>query len=82
MKIFAHYDSTGTIRSLITVNAPEGAIVMLTPKPGQFLTQLEGLNLEGLNLGSDAPDLKALREITKNHKIATPIPHCSLVKKR
>jgi len=77
MKIFAHCDSTGSIRSLITVNAPEGASVMLTPKPGQFLTQLEGLNL-----GSGEPDLKALREIAKNHKIATPIPPCSLVKKR
>ena len=76
MKTFAHFDSTGTIRALITVNAPKGVSAMLTPKPGLFVAEVEGLKVK-----SGAPDLEALREIAKAHKVATPLACYPLAKK-
>jgi hypothetical protein len=77
VKILAHYDSAGTIHSLIMVNAPAGASLMPAPKPGLFVAEVEGLELK-----SAAPHTAELREIAKTHKVATPPPHCTLAKKK
>jgi hypothetical protein len=81
MRIFAQYDSTGTIRALITVEAGEGAIAMPTPPPGVFVAEIDGLKLDGLKIRSGAPDLvEALRAIAKSHKVGKPLPSCTLTK--
>jgi hypothetical protein len=76
MKLFVHHDTTGTIRSLIIVNAPEKVSLMLTPNPGLLVAEVEGVNV---NPG--APDVRALREIGKSHKVVTPLPRTKLAKK-
>ncbi len=77
MKIFAHFDSEGTIRALVWINAPEGVGLMLAPEPGTFVAEIEGLKFK-----SDKPDLEELREIARSHKVSTPLPRCKLEKKR
>lgn len=82
MRIFAHYDSTGTIRALITVEARDGAIAMPTPPPGLFVSEVEGLKLDRLKIKSGGPDVvEALRAIAKSHKVKTPLPRCTLARK-
>lgn len=76
MKVYAHYDLVGTIRSLVTVEGPQQAGMMLVPKPGVFVAEIEGLKLK-----SGKADPEALREIVGTHKVSTPLPHCTLVKK-
>jgi len=76
MKIYAHYDHSGVIRSIVAVNAPEGAGMMLTPKPGVFVSPIKDVKIR-----SDTPDLKELRAIAERHRV-TPFPHATLAKKR
>jgi hypothetical protein len=54
MRIFAHYDSTGTIRALITVEARDGAIATHAPARVVCLG-VEGLKLDGRQIKSGAP---------------------------
>jgi hypothetical protein len=77
MVVYAYYDRQGNIQSLLTVNAPEGAGVMLAPKSGQFVVEVEGLELT-----PDKLNLDTLREIAASHGIKTPVPRCKLVKKQ
>jgi hypothetical protein len=77
MVVYAYYDRQGNIQSLLTVNAPEGAGVMLAPKSGQFVVEVEGLELTPDKLNFDT-----LREIAASHGIKTPVPRCKLVKKQ
>jgi hypothetical protein len=79
MKIYAHHDADGTIRSLVTVNAPERGGMMLAPKPGVFVAEIEGLTLK---LKSDTSDIEALGEIARSHNVSTPLPTCRVAKKR
>ena len=82
MKIFAHYDATGTIRALITVEGRKGAMAMPAPPPGLFVAEVEGLKLDGPKIKSGAPEtIKALRAIAKSHKVDTPLPRCKLKRK-
>jgi hypothetical protein len=82
MRIFAHYDSTGTIRAFITVEAREGAIAMPTPPPGLFVAEVEGLKLDSQKIKSGTLDMaEALRAMAKSHKVKTPLPRCTLTKK-
>ena len=76
MRLFAHYDESGKIRSLTWFNAPQGVSLMLTPRPGELVTEVEDHNLAG-----SMPSEKTLREIAKNHTIAAPITRCTLEKK-
>jgi hypothetical protein len=77
MVVYAYYDRQGNIQSLLTVNAPEGAGVMLAPKSRQFVVEVEGLELTPDKLNFDT-----LREIAASHGIKTPVPRCKLVKKQ
>jgi hypothetical protein len=76
MKIFAHYDSSGNIKSLTFVNG-EQAHAMVTPKSGLFVTELEGVKIEG----ALPQQIEALREIARNCKVAPPSPLGKLVEK-
>ena len=77
MVVYAYYDRQGNIHSLVVVNAPEGAGVRPAPQPGQFVAEVEGLELTPDKLNFDT-----LREIAARHGIKTPVPRCKLVKKQ
>jgi hypothetical protein len=79
MTIYAYYDRTGKIRSLISLHTQDGAGMMVTPKPGLFVAEIEGLALK-----SKPPHFEELREIAQSHVIAIPggAPRCTLTKKR
>ena len=77
MRLFAHHDADGKIRSLTLLDAPEGISVMLTPGPGELVAEIEGHKLTGT-----VPSEKALRDIAKNYKIAEPLARRTLTKKK
>ena len=77
MVVYVHHDLQGNIHSLVVVNAPEGAGVRPAPQPGQFVAEVEGLELTPDKLNFDT-----LREIAASHGIKTPVPRCKLVKKQ
>jgi hypothetical protein len=77
MAVFAHFDSEGSIRALVNVNAPPGMSIMLTPKPGSFVAEVEGLKLKSQGFAG----LEELHEIAQTHKISSPVPRCKLTKK-
>jgi hypothetical protein len=77
MRLFAHHDVDGKIRSLTWFNAPEGVSIMLTPGPGELVAEIEGHKLTGT-----VPSEKALRDIAKNYKIAEPLARRTLTKKK
>ncbi|MCW5977551.1 MAG: hypothetical protein KIT09_05720 [Bryobacteraceae bacterium] len=76
MKIYAHYDSDGNIRSMVTVEGPEGAGVMLTPDTGLSVAEIEGLTLKG-----GMEDVEELRNIAANYKVKAPAQRATLEKK-
>jgi len=76
MKVYAHHDSAGSIRSLIVVNSPEGGGMMLTPQPGEFATEIEGLTLK-----SNPPTPEELSEIAGTHIVAAGATRAALKKK-
>jgi len=76
MRLFAHYDVSGKIHSVTWFNAPKGVSLMLTPRPGELVAEVEGHNLTGT-----MPTEKTLRDIAKGHTIAAPLTHCRLAKK-
>jgi hypothetical protein len=77
MRLFAHYNVDGKIRSLTWFNAPEGVSIMLTPGPGELVAEIEGHKLTG-----PVPSEKALRSIAKNYQIAEPFARRTLTKKK
>ena len=77
MKLFAHYDESGKIHSVTWSNAPKGISLMLTPRPGELVAEIEDHNLT-----DRVPSEKALRDIAKGHTIAAPLARCKLAKKK
>jgi hypothetical protein len=67
MKNFAHYDSKGVVRALITVQGPHHITASTIPQPGHFVAEIEDLKLD-----PSKPDLAHLREIAKGLKIEPP----------
>jgi len=76
MRVFVHHNPEGVIRSVTGFDAPEGVSLMLTPRPGEVVAEVDG---HGLTIGH--PEESALRDLGKNHKVATPLARCKLVKK-
>jgi hypothetical protein len=76
MKLFAHYDPSGKICSVTWHNAPEGVSLMLAPRPGELVTEIQDHNFTG-----GTPDEKALRDLAKNNAIAEPVIRSKLKKK-
>jgi hypothetical protein len=77
MRLFAHHDIDGKIRSLTWSNPPEGVSIMLTPAPGELVAEIEGHKLT-----ETVPSEKALRNIAKDYKIADPLARRTLKKKK
>lgn len=65
MKVFAHHDLDGAIHSFVSVDAPEGAGMMLVPKPGLLVTEIEGLSLK-----AGGTNQEELRALARNHIVA------------
>jgi hypothetical protein len=80
MKFYVHYDCSGAIHGLITVDAPADRMPMFVPEPGLFLGEVEG-DIPGWKHETDQPDMEALRKIAQTLRVATPIPLCKLVTK-
>lgn len=76
MKIYAQHDSNGTIRSIITLDGPDGAALMLAQRPGIILSELEGVTFE-----SNTPTPEELRSLAKSHRVAGAAQKRSLEKK-
>ncbi len=73
MKLFVHYDATGAIRSIVTVNAPEQFSVMLTPSAGLLVGEVEETEIPSGAAGvEDAAGLEELRKFGRAHKVVTP----------
>ena len=82
MKIFAHFDTKGTIRAVISVEGREGTVGMPTPTAGTFVAEIDGLKLDGLKIKSGTPEMiEALRAMVKDHKVESALPRCTLTKK-
>ena len=75
MKTYAHHDAKGAIKSIVHLNAGDGAGLMLTPNLGEFVSEIEA------KFKSKTPTIEELQEIAANFKIAGPIPHAQLSKK-
>ena len=80
MKVYVHYDHSGAIHSVISVDAPADRIPMLAPEPGLFVAEVEGESL-GLKPESDESHMEALRKVAQTLRVATPGPRCKLVGK-
>lgn len=65
MRTFAHFDATGKIRGLTTVDAPDGISGGLVPEQGAFIEEVEGVDLDPNQL-----DLEAAGELFERYKIA------------
>jgi hypothetical protein len=77
MNIYAHHDGDGTIHSMVAVNAPDGAGMALAPRPGELVSEIEGVTLK-----SGVHQVEALQEIARTHKVSTPLHRCKLTKMR
>ncbi len=52
---------------MVTVNAPEHFRVMLTPKAGLLVSEVEGTEIK-----PGAVSVEELRKVAKAHKVVTP----------
>jgi hypothetical protein len=75
MRIFAHHDVNGTIRSLVAVDGPEGAGMVRVDTPGTFVSEIDGITLRHTAIHDE------LRELARSHKLSVAIPRCSLIRK-
>jgi hypothetical protein len=80
MKVYVYHDSTGAVRSLVAVSVAERGSPMLAPKPGIFVSEVEG-EVEDLKLTPEASDLEAFRKMAKGLRVATPTPRTTLIRK-
>lgn len=46
MRTFAHFDSVGTIQSIVVVDAPKGVNAGLVPETGLYVDEVEGLEID------------------------------------
>jgi len=76
MRVFAHFDVSGKIHSVTWFNAPQGVSLMLTPGPGELVTEVEDHKLTG-----GVPSEKTLRDIAKGYTIAEPSTRSKLARK-
>lgn len=76
MRLFAHYDVSGNIRSLTWFNAPQGVSLMLTPRAGDAVAEIEGHSIT-----AEKPSEETLRDIAKSNTIAAPVTRVKLSKK-
>jgi hypothetical protein len=70
MRTFAHFDSQGTIKSIVVVDAPNGVNAGLVPEAGLDVAEVEGLEIDL------AAEGEAIRGALDGYKIepASPSP--------
>jgi len=73
MKLFVHYDASGRIRSATWFDAPPNAGMMLVPRAGHLVAEVEDEKLV-----RDARSEKVLRALMKKQRVQTPAPPCTL----
>ena len=76
MKIYAYHDAAGNIHSLVSLHAPEGFEVYIAPKPGEFVSEIVGLDLKPESINKET-----LKEIARTHTVSSAPHHGTLVKK-
>ena len=76
MKTYAYHDESGSIKSIVTFNAPEGHALFLATAPGTFVSAIEKIKFK-----SETPEFSELSELARGHKIATSKSPATLVKK-
>ena len=74
MKVFVHHDEKGNLRGVVAFDAPQNGGMMLTPRPGHFVTEVEGVTLKS------PIDPEELRALATSHSLETKIPRGKLVK--
>ena len=77
MRVFAHCDKRGTISSLIAFDAPDGMLVSLAPRAGEFVVEIEGLRFKG-----GAPDAAALEKLAQSHRVSKVTTRSTLAKRK
>lgn len=65
MRIFAHFDQVGKIRSVICANAPHGISVGMTARPGEQVAELDPKPL-----GAAMPAADKLRAFARDHSVS------------
>jgi hypothetical protein len=64
MKTFAHFDSKGVVRALITVQGPDRITASPIPQQAHFVAEIEDLKLDPAK-----PDLAKIRQIANSLKV-------------
>jgi hypothetical protein len=67
MNIYAHHDHKGSIKSIVVVTNTKNAGLMLTPKGGLLVTEIEGIKFK-----SKKPSLNEMQQILKTYKVSAP----------
>jgi hypothetical protein len=67
MKLSVHYDPSGKVRSFVAIGGTNDNGMMLVPKPGALVAEVEEVSLV-----SGVAGLKKLREIAKNYIVEKP----------
>jgi hypothetical protein len=76
MKLSVHYDPSGKVRSFVAVGGTNDNGMMLVPKSGTLVADVEDVSLE-----SGVAGLKKLREIAKNYIVEEPVRPRKLARK-
>ena len=76
MKLTVHYDPSGKVHSFITVGGTDSNGMMLVPKRGFLVGEVQDVTVE-----SGVAGLKKLRELAKNYIVDEPAPRRKLRKK-
>jgi hypothetical protein len=65
VRTFAHFDATGKILALVTVDAPEGVDAGVVPEHGVSVDEVEGVDLDPKQL-----DIEGAGKILELYKVA------------
>jgi hypothetical protein len=76
MKLSVHYDPSGKVHSFVAVGGTDSNGMMLVPRPGALVAEIEGVTVE-----SGVAGLKKLRELAKHYIVEEPANRQRLRKK-
>lgn len=65
MKAFAHHYENGNVCALVTASGSK--VAMVRPEAGQFVTQIDSVEIDPRNM-----DIAAIRKMAKDMKIPVP----------
>ncbi len=77
MRTYLHFDFEGAIHSVVRVNAPAGAGMMLASRAGLSVAEAEGVKLKG-----DETDVERVRALAKTHMVSPPVVRPTPARKR